>query len=437
MPETTRGRAAASVFLIAATSLLLTGLLAPSLHARQPARQKDAANAYADRLVDEGREIFRHDTLGSERFFSQALKLHRAIENVTPRTALQVGLKVDSDALPRSVIDALLAGQVDLDSPATTRALLELDAVVGVRAEMRPNGDLASLGITCALCHSQVDDSVAPGVGRRLDGWANRDLNVGAILGLSPDLRPFADLLGVDVATVRAVLASWGPGKFDAHLNLDGKAFRPDGGSGAVLIPAAFGLAGVNLHTYTGWGSVPYWNAFVGNLEMNGVGRFWDPRLADPDKFPVAFAQGFDDVRADEDLVTAKLPALHMYQLALAAPEAPAGSYDEHRAVRGRRLFNNRAGCASCHVPPLFTEPGHNLHAPEEIGIDDFQASRSPEGGYRTTPLKGLWTHTRGGFYHDGRFETLLEVVQHYDRHFDLGLTARDRHDLVEYLKSL
>src|SRR6185436_7751608 len=175
----------------------------------------------------------------------------------------------------KAVLTQIRRGQVDLDDPAVTAALLQLDAVVGVRGFFKPDGTLRAAGITCALCHSTVDDSVAPGIGRRLDGWANRDLNVGAIISLAPNLQPVADLLGVDVATVRAVLASWGPGKFDAHLNLDGKAFRPDGKSAAVLIPPAFGLAGVNLHTYNGWGSVPYWNAFVGNLEMNGSGRFF------------------------------------------------------------------------------------------------------------------------------------------------------------------
>ena len=235
-----------------------------------------------------------------------------------------------------------------------------------------------------------------------LDGWANRDLNVGAIIGLAPNLQPIADLLGVDVATVRTVLASWGPGKFDAHLNLDAKAFRPDGGSAAVLIPPAFGLAGVNLATYTGWGSVTYWNAFVGNLEMSGVGTFFDPRLRDAETFPVAAASDFADVRDDPDLVTGILAPLHYYQLSLPAPTPPPGSFDPEAAARGKELFGGRAQCATCHVPPLYTEPGHNLHTPEEIGIDDFQASRSPTGSYRTTPLKGLWTHTKGGFYHDG-----------------------------------
>ena len=293
------------------------------------------------------------------------------------------------------------------------------------------------MGIQCALCHSTVDDTVAPGVGRRLDGWANRDLNVGAIVGLSPDLSPVATLLGVDEATVRAVLASWGPGRFDAELFLDGRAFSPSGGSGATLIPPAFGLAGVNLHTWTGWGGVTYWNAFVANLEMHGKGTFVDARLADPAQFPVAAANGFNDVRSTPDLITPKLAALHFYQLALPAPRPPDGSFDATAAARGKMLFDGKAGCAGCHVPPLYTEPGWNLHTAEEIGIDDFQASRAPDRRYRTSPLAGLWTHEKGGFYHDGRFATLDDVVRHYDRTFGLQLTDGDVTDLVQYLRSL
>jgi hypothetical protein len=388
-------------------------------------------------MIERGRHAFRHDTLGSEAFFTGAIRLNQAIQTVSPRTALGVGLKVDSAALPQELIRAIRKGKVDLDDPATTAALLSLDAVVGVQAEVGKDGSIRDLGITCAFCHSTVDNSVAPGIGERLDGWANRDLNVGAILNLAPNLQPFADLLGVDVATVRTVLQSWGPGRFDAHLNLDGKAFRPDGKTAAVLIPPAFGLAGVNLHTYNGWGSVTYWNAFVGNLEMNGKGTFFDPRLADPVKYPVASHAGFADVRNDPDRITPHLADLHFYQLALAAPAPPAGSFDEGGARRGRTLFAGKAQCGTCHVPPLFTEPGWNLHEPEEIGIDAFQADRGPEGRYRTTPLKGLWTHTKGGFYHDGRFATLLDVVNHYDSVRSLGLSEAEKGDLVEYLKSL
>jgi len=397
----------------------------------------DAVLSHAETQITEGQALFRYDRFGSHTFFSRSLKLHQALKTVSPRTALAVGLKVDSEALPKEILEAIQAGAVDLDDPAVTLALINLRAVVGVIGETAENGDLFEVGITCALCHSTVDDSVAPGIGRRLDGWANRDLNVGAIIGLAPRLEPIANLLGVDVATVRAVLASWGPGRFDAHLNLDGRAFRPDGGSGSVLIPPAFGLAGVNLGTYTGWGSTTYWNAFVGNLEMNGKGRFFDPRLSDPGKFPVAAANGFDNLNSNPDVITAKLPALHFYQLALPAPTPPAGSFDAAAAERGKILFNGKAQCGTCHVPPLYTEPGWALHSPEEIGIDDFQASRSPDGKYRTTPLKGLWTHTKGGFYHDGRFPTLMSVLEHYDAHFGLALAAEEKNDLVEFLMSL
>jgi len=291
--------------------------------------------------------------------------------------------------------------------------------------------------VQCSLCHSTVDNRFAPGIGRRLDGWPNRDLNVGAIIGLAPDLSAVTALLGVDDPTLRAVLASWGPGKFDASVFLDGKAVRPDGKSAAVTIPPAFGLAGVNLHTSTGWGGVSHWNAFVANLEMHGKGVFYDPRLNDPVKFPVAARAGFADIRNDPDLVTPKLPALQFYQLALAAPRAPRGSFNEQLAVAGKEVFNGRARCASCHVPPLFTEPGWNMHTAEEIGIDDFQAQRSPDGRYRTTPLRGLFTRLKGGFYHDGRFTSYEAVVDHYDRTLGLGLSGTDRAALIEYMKSL
>jgi hypothetical protein len=313
-----------------------------------------------------------------------------------------------------------------------------LNAVVGVKGFFDSSGEhLDGVGIQCALCHSTVDDSLAPGIGRRRDGWPNRDLDVGAIINLSPDLSSVAQLLGVSEATVRSVLTSWGPGKFDAALFLDGKATRPDGKTAATLLPAAFGLAGVNLHTYTGWGSVSHWNAFVANLEMHGQGTFYDPRLDDATRFPIAARERFGHVRSDPDLITAKLPALQLYQLALRAPSPPAGSFDSARAERGKALFAGKAKCAGCHVPPLYTEPGWNMHTAAEIGIDDFQAQRSPDGRYRTTPLKGLFTRTKGGFYHDGRFPTLDAVVAHYDQFMGLGLSASERAELTEFLRSL
>jgi mono/diheme cytochrome c family protein len=318
-----------------------------------------------------------------------------------------------------------------------TLALLELDAVIGVTGFFNDEGTLDAVGIQCALCHSTVDDFLAPGIGNRLDGHANRDLNVGAIIAFAPNLQPIADLLGVDVATVEEVLMAWGPGKFDAELVLDGKGFRPDGETAATLIPPAFGMAGVNLHTWTGWGSVTHWNAFVANLEMHGQGTFYDPRLDDAEKFPIAAANNFGHVTSDPDLITAKLADLHLYQLAIPAPQPPEGSFNEEAAARGEALFAGKANCASCHVPPLYTEPGWNMHTPEEIGIDDFQANRSPDERYRTAPLRGLWTHTEGGFYHDGRFATLPDVIDHYNDFFDLGLTQAEIDDLIEFLMSL
>jgi hypothetical protein len=402
---------------------------------------RSAANS-----LEQGRQTFRYDTFGDQAFWGDTLLLHDAIKGedlggvgpgVSPETALAVGLKVDVDALPRSLRKDLIEGNVDLTDPANTVALLSLNSVVGLTGFFDDSGNLTSVGIQCALCHSTVDDSLLPGIGHRRDGWANRDLNVGAIVALAPNLQPFVDLLGVDDATVRFVLNSWGPGKFDAELILDGKAFRPDGGSAATLLPAAFGLAGVNLHTYTGWGSVPYWNAFVANLEMHGKGTFYDPRLNDAATFPIAAREGFGNVRNDPDRITPKLAALHFYQLAIPAPRPPEGSFDAAAAKRGEQLFNTTARCAQCHVPPLFTEPGWNMHKPEEIGIDDFQAKRSPDERYRTAPLKGLFAHSKGGFYHDGRFASLGEVVDHYNGFFGLGLTAQQKNDLVEYLKSL
>ena len=401
---------------------------------------------HAERLLSEGRQTFRYATFGDEAFWGDTILLHQALQGtafggvgpgVSPKTALAVGLKVDVDALPARLIESLQKGLVNLDDPATTLALLKLNAVVGVTGFFAPSGSLRSIGIQCALCHTSVDNSLAPGIGHRLDGWANRDLNVGAIVNLAPDLSAVATLLGVNEATVRTVLNAWGPGKFDAELLMDGKGFRPDGKTAATLIPPAFGLAGVNLHTWTGWGSVTHWNAFVANLEMHGKGTYFDPRLNDAAQFPVAARAGFGNVRNDPDLVSAKLPALHLYQLAIAAPAAPKGSFNPSRAERGRQLFANAARCATCHVPPTYTEPGWNMHTAEELGIDDFQANRAPDKRYRTAPLKGLWTHTKGGFYHDGRFATLRDVLDHYNTVFSLALSEEDTNDLIEYLKSL
>ena len=401
--------------------------------------KKDPVLAAAQRSIEAGRETFRFDTFGDEAFWGDALRLHEAIagaanggvgDGVSPATALAVGLKVDVDALPRSLRSDLAHGRVDLDDPATTLALLQLDAVVGVKGFFGDDGRINSVGIQCALCHSTVDDSFDTGIGRRLDGWPNRDLDVGTIIALAPDLSPLTNLLGVDDATVREVLRSWGPGKFDAHLLLDGQSLP-------VVLPAAFGLAGVNLGTYIGWGSTTYWNAFVSNIEMGGLGTFFDPRLNDAERFPIAASAGFANIRDQPDRIAPKLADLHFYQLALPAPTPPADSFDAAAAARGKVLFEGTARCATCHVPPLYTEPGWNLHDAEEIGIDDVQAMRGPEGKYRTTPLRGLFTRMKGGFYHDGRFARLEDVVAHYDNHFQLGLEPAQEADLVEYLKSL
>jgi hypothetical protein len=401
---------------------------------------------HAARALAERRRIFRFDTFGDEAFWGDTIKLHQTIQGtrfggvgpgLSPKTALRLGLKVDLDALPPELTEGLKKGRIDLDEPAVTLALLKLNAVIGLTGLFESSGRLRSIGIQCALCHTAVDDALAPGIGHRLDGWANRDLNVGAIVNFAPDLSAVATLLGIDEQTVRKVLSAWGPGKFDAELLLDGKGFRPDGRTAATLIPPAFGLAGVNLHTWTGWGSVAHWNGFVANLEMHGKGTFYDPRLNDPVQFPVAARAGSGNVRSDPDLVSAKLPALHFYQLAIPAPPPPQGSVDTEAALRGRQLFENKARCATCHVPPTYTEPGWNMHAAQEIGIDDFQANRAPDKRYRTAPLKGLWTHMKGGFYHDGRFPTLLQVINHYDAHLNLGLSESEKTDLAEYLKSL
>jgi hypothetical protein len=424
------------------------GVVAVSRGAGQPVGFDRTISANNQKLIDDGRHIFRYDTFGDEAFWGDTIKLHQAIAGaknggvgagVSPKTALAVGLKVDADALPPAVVQGVQSGAISLDDPATTLALLQLNAVVGVTGRFSSDGKITSIGIQCALCHSTVDDSFAPGIGHRLDGWPNRDLNVGAIVGLSPDLSAVDSLLGVSDATTRTVLASWGPGRFDAELFLDGKAFRPDGKTAATLIPPAFGLAGVNLHTYTGWGSITYWNAFVAVLEMHGKGNFFDPRLDDVTQFPVAARarSGHVQVGEGEDQVTSKLGPLHAYQLSIPAPAPPAGSFDVAAAERGDKLFAGKGQCTSCHVEPLTTEPGWNMHTPAEAGIDDFQSSRAPDKRYRTTPLHGLFAHVKGGFYHDGRFATLLDVVNHYDSFMHLGLSAAEKNDIVEYLKSL
>lgn len=408
---------------------------------------EDPVLANARQMLEEGRQTFRFETFGDETYWTDALQLNKAIAGeknggvgpgLSPKAALAAGLKVDMDVIPADVAAGIKAGKVNLDDPAVTLTLLQLNAVVGVKGTFDDKKNLKAIGLTCASCHSTVDDAFLPGIGHRLDGWANRDLNVGAIVSMAPNLKPLTDALGVDVATLKKVLASWGPGKFDALLNLDGKAMRPDGKSAATLIPEAFGHAGHTLHTWTGgWGDVTYWNAYVANLELNGRGTFYDERLNDAKKYPVAAKAGFGNKRNTPDMVTGKLAALQFYQLAIPVPKAPDSIYNKAAAQRGMLVFNDKAKCASCHVPPLFTEPGWNTHKPSDIGIDDFQANRSPDKTYVTQGLKGLWTHMKGGFYHDGRFATLMDVVNHYNDFKKLALTEAEKNDLVEYLKSL
>ena len=395
-------------------------------------------------LIAQGKEIFRFDDFGDTSFWSGLLHIDKAIlgennggfgQGVSPVAALAIGLKVDVDALPADVRAGIISGAIKLSEPATTIALLKLNAVVGVTSNFSQEGSLQSIGITCASCHSTVDNSFAFGIGKRLDAWPNRDLNVGGIISLTDNAVPIANLLHVDQPTLRSVLGQWGPGKFSAVLFMDGKAFRPDGKVAANLIPAAFGLKNIDLTTYTGWGAISYWNAFVANLEMHGKGNFSDPRLNDPVKYPIAVENGFYNVTNNPDLVTSKLPALREYQHSIAAPEPPAGSFNTAAAARGKSIFLTKAKCATCHPLPLLAD--NILHTGAEIGIDDFDAMRSPTGKYRTTPLGGLFARAKGGFFHDGRFATLSNVVDHYDNHFSLNLSEAEKNNLVEYLKSL
>src|SRR5215468_6093690 len=368
----------------------------------------------------DGRSIFRFDTFGDEQLWTDTLQMQQALKNVSPRTALSVGLKVDSDALPPAVIDAIKARQVNLDDPALTIQLLKLNAVIGVIGKVAgANDTLATIGITCTLCHSTVDNAVAPGIGRRLDGWPNRTLNVGAIIALSP------------VIINKAPFQSWGPGKFDARLEYFNGTNLVSLASFTlpVVIPPAFGLKGVGFETYTGDGPISYWNNYVGAMEMGGHGSFSDPRIG-------------ISVKQNPDLVTPELPALLQYQLGLETPPPPEGSFNEAAARRGQAVFNGAGGCARCHKPTLFTDvlsgPDPNvpfLHSPFEVGTEPVYASRSATKMYRTTPLRALWQHPP--YFHDGSAANLLAVVNHYNSLFSLGLSNKQKADLVEYLKTL
>lgn len=346
-------------------------------------------------------EVFRYETFGNETWWTDTLAMNQVIQAaVDPATALAVGLKVDSDALPPGLLES-----ADLTDPATTVELIRLDAVVGVHGEVDQDGNLTQIGVTCALCHSTVDNSVMQGIGHRLDGWPNLDLNPGLIVSLSPFFQDPA---------AQEVLTSWGPGMFDPRFNIDGI-------NDPVVIPPAYGLDGVALETYTGDGPVSYWNAYVAITQMHGHGDFTDPRIG---------------VTVDwyEDLVTPLLEPLLEYQLSLEAPAPPAGSFDVAAAGRGRGVFGV-AGCADCHSGPLLTDTAERLHAPAETCMDPTLAQRAATGMYRTTPLRALWQHPP--YFHDGSAETLGAVVEHYESCLDLGLTTSQQADLIEYLKSL
>jgi len=466
----------AALLLLTVFLVLGTFAVPRAQHVKQTSTSQflGSAEDNSQQLIAQGKQIFRFDTFGDQAFWGAQLQLHQAINTLTPSNALALGLKVDSDALSPSTVNAIKHGKVNLDDPTVTRMLIQQNAVLGVVGSFNSNGTLNSVGLTCALCHSTVNDSVASGIGSRIDGLANRDLNVGAIAAAAPNLQPVVNLLsiadpGITAAQVRQVLNSWGPGKFDAELFLDGKASNPQQVTngvvtgtnvpGATLIPNARGLSGHNLHTWTGgWGTVTYWNAFVAVDELHGVGTFFDERFDNAAQFPIAAGAGLGHISTDPDTdqVTSRLPALHFYQLALpAAQPRPAIDFDPAAAARGDVLFSGKANCNSCHREPLWTEPGWNQHSADQLKIDSFEADRAPASvvaggaqthGYRTMNLAGIFVRERGlfmfpqdkgRFYHDGRFNTLLDVVNSYNERFGLGLTDQEKNDLVEYLKSL
>jgi len=374
----------------------------------------DDSDAQHAALVEQGKQTFRYDTFGDEVQWTDTLRMHEVISAaVDPTTALSVGLKVDADALPQAVVDGIRNGSISLTSPATTVALLKLNAVVGLKGTVETisgQDTLTHVGITCALCHSTVDDSFAPGIGKRLDGWPNRDLNPGAIIALSPAVG----------ASQKALLNVWGKGKFDPRNNVDGLS-KP------VVIPPAYGLAGINKITVTGDGNeIAYWNRYVAVVEMGGLGSFAEPRL------------NLSVVHGTTDLVSSKLPALQAYQLSLPAPAAPAGSFDAAAALRGKVVFEGAGKCATCHAGPTFTDANVRLHPPADSVAEPetpSYAARSASKQYRTSPLRGLWQHAP--YFHDGSAPTLDAVVQTYNTRQTLGLTAGQMADLVQYLKSL
>src|SRR5687767_12329985 len=396
--------------LVLAGALLLPGCKAgaPPPNGEPAVAADSAARDQSPETLAQGQQVFRHETFGDEQFWSDTARMHEVIQkSVSPELALSVGLKVDAAAIPADVAQAIKDGKVNLKDPATTVTLLKLNAVVGLKGTVESAGgkdSLVRVGITCALCHSTVDNSFAPGIGQRLDGWPNRDLNVGAIIALSPAITP----------AQKAVYNSWGPGKYDPRYNHDGK-------STPLVLPPAYGLAQVTNETYTAEGPISYWNAYVAVTQMGGQGNFSDTRLG------IA-------VSHSPDLVTSKLPALRAYQHSLPAPPPPAGSFDATVAARGRTVFDQT--CASCHVGGSGTDNNSGkLHAPAETGVDGAYAARTANKAYRTTPLRGLWQHPP--YFHDGSAATLADVVTHYNRVRSLNLTAVQQRELVEYLKTL
>jgi cytochrome c553 len=395
-------RAAAWAFIVftAGTALSACETTKPAESTPSAAAQPQATQESSPAQVAEGQRVFRFETFGDEQLWTDTFHLNEVVEkNVDPTTALKVGLKVDADALPAGILE-----KADLKSPATTVALLKMNAVVGLQATVDSNNHITRLGVTCALCHSTVDNSVTAGIGRRKDGWPNRDLNVGAIIALSPVL----------AADKKTVYQSWGPGKYDPRYNQDGK-------NTPLVLPPAYGLAQIKNETYTAEGPISYWNAYVAVTQMGGQGNFSDPRLG-------------IDVKHSPDMVSSKLPALRAYQHSLPAPPPPAGSVDAAIAERGRAVFDRT--CASCHVGRSGTDNNNGtLHPPADTGVNGAYAERTANKAYRTTPLRALWQHAP--YFHDGSAATLADVVAHYNRVRKIGLTAEQQRDLVEYLKSL
>jgi hypothetical protein len=410
-------RLASTVLTVVLTLLFGQAITAPP----RAAASSGSRDGEAARRLRDGQAIFRFDTFGDEQLWTGVLRMHDVIATVAPATALAVGLKIDVEALPPGVIAALRAGHVNLADPAVTVELVRLNAVLGVRGTVNETGRLTSVGITCAFCHSTVDNSFAAGIGKRLDGWANLTLNVGAIVALSPAL-PDA---------LKAEFQTWGPGRYDPrHHAFDGINLVPlNAPSLPIVIPSIYGLAGVGFETFTADGPISYWNSYVGVGQMGGHGNFSDVRI------------GLTITQAP-DLVTSKLPALLDYQLSLRTPDPPRGSFDTEAAKRGAQVFRKQGRCAFCHQAPHFTDvlSGPNpavpvLHEPVEVGMNPAYAARTATGKYRTTPLRGLWQHAP--YFHDGSAADLRAVVEHYDRLFGLHLSRSRKADLVAFLKSL